>query len=904
MDKSEKSSIKGRLAVVTVIIFMWLISIFPISNGDFFAFVEKEAEKNIEKKVVSDEKAQELKENLFKARVAKDKVDTKQTREAYFQAEKEESAVISKSDAEAFKKALATAREKYANREKTAKKNEAPLTKSTALFNECGNLELYKFIKAPGKTPKNRSVLKFAEKKVAGKIKGGIDLKGGVEFTMEFDPAELVGKGEEGGNLDAEKTRDTVIEILRNRIDSKGLSEVEIRPFSDTSIMIRVPAVNENEVAGIRYILKQQANLEFKQLTTPGDPEGMEIPINGKPGQTQWVKDYPEMTGKHIERAFASQNRDGGYEIHKIFNSTGAKEFGEVTALFEGRPLAIVLDDVFYSSPRINEPITGGRAQITGDFTKDEAEELAIILQSGSMPVKLTFSGESRIDPSLGKASVAAGINACIAGLIAVLIFMFIYYRTAGGIAVLALVVNILLVIGTMAILGATFTLPGIAGLILTIGMAVDTNVLIFERIREELAKGRTLFNSTREGYGKAFITIFDANVTTLITALILMKFGSGPIQGFAYTLAIGILASMFTGIFMSRIFFDMLSSDHSKKELAGFGERPARKIDFWSLRKNAAVFSVIIVIASLGIMFTKGGKMFSVDFSGGNALQYDLVKHEVTSEAVTKRLKDAGFKNPRVVIKNSVAGERELEVVVRETNADFENLNSATDNTQLYAMIDTAVRNGKPAEEMKRISQQAVGGVVGTEFRKQATWAILLSLVGIFLYITLRFESIFAVGAIAALAHDTIISVGVFTLLDKQISLPVIAALLTIIGYSLNDTIVVFDRIRENSGEIKKKSIIDIMNISINGTLNRTILTSLTTLFVVIILAVFGGGAISDFAVILIIGVIIGTYSSVFVASPIVCSSKKFSSQLSRIHDEKVEREERMKNDQTVLAE
>ena len=903
MDKNEKSSIKGRLAVVIVVVLMWLISIFPITNGDFFAYVEKQAEKNIEKKVVSDEKAKELEEALYKARVARDKVETKQTREAYFQAEKAEAEVISKSDAEAFKKALATAKEKYANREKTAKKNEAPLTKSSALFNECGNLELYKFIKAPGKAPKNRSVLKFAEKKVAGKIKGGIDLKGGVEFTMEFDPAELKGKGEGGDNLDAEKTRDTIIEILRNRIDSKGLSEVEIRPFSDTSIMVRVPAVNENEVAGIRYILKQQANLEFKQLTTPGDPEGMEIPIHGKPGQTQWVKDYPEMTGKHIERSFVSQNKDGGYEIHKIFNATGAKEFGEVTAMFEGRPLAIVLDDVFYSSPRINEPITGGRAQITGDFTKDEAEELAIILQSGSMPVKLTFSGESRIDPSLGAASVKAGINACIAGLIAVLIFMLIYYRTAGGIAVLALVVNILLVIGTMAILGATFTLPGIAGLILTIGMAVDTNVLIFERIREELAKGRTLFNSTREGYGKAFITIFDANVTTLITALILMKFGSGPIQGFAYTLAIGILASMFTGIFMSRIFFDMLASDHSKKELVGFGERPPRTLDFWVMRKKAAIFSAIIVVASLGIMFTKGGKMFSVDFTGGNALHYEL-KSEVTTEGISKRLEDAGFKSPRVVIKNSVAGERELEVVVRETNADFDNLKNEQDTVKLYALIDSAVREGKPEGDMKRLEAQAVGGVVGVEFRKQATWAILLSLVGIFLYITLRFESIFAVGAIAALAHDTIISVGVFALLGNQISLPVIAALLTIIGYSLNDTIVVFDRIRENSGEVKKKSIIDIMNVSINGTLNRTILTSLTTLFVVIILAVFGGGAISDFAVILIIGVVIGTYSSVFVASPIVCSSSKFSTQLSRIHDEKVEREERMKNDQTVLAE
>ena len=903
MDKTEKSSIKSRLGLVIFILLMWLISIFPIGNQDFFEHVAKQAEKNIAEKTVDDKKAEAIEKALAEAELAKFKQDTKQTRAAYFKAVEADSKIISKSDAEKFRAALEKAKKAYAEHQKNAKKDEVPLTKSAALLYESTGLDLYKFIDAPGKRPKNKSVLKNAEKRVTGKIKGGIDLKGGVEFTMEFAPEDLVGKGENGGDLDAEKTRDTIIEILRNRIDSKGLAEVELRPFSETSIMIRVPAVNENEVAAIRNLLQKQAKLEFKKLTFPGDPAGVKIDAPEMPGKSTWVKEDYEMTGEHIERAFVSQNQEGQYEIIKVFNATGAREFGMVTQQNVGQQLAIVLDDVCYSAPRINEPINGGRAQITGDFTKDEAEELAIILQSGSMPVKLKFSGESRIDPSLGAASVKSGIMSCLIGLVVVLIFMVFYYKKAGVIAVLALLANILLVIGTMAILGATFTLPGIAGLILTIGMAVDTNVLIFERIREELAKGRTLFNSTREGYGKAFVTIFDANVTTLITALILMKFGSGPIQGFAYTLAIGILASMFTGIFMSRIFFDMISMDHSKKELGGFADKPPRNWDFWIMRKKAAICSAVLVIISLGIIVTKGSKLFSVDFTGGNSLQY-TVAGDVTSEAVSERLKTAGFKSPKVVIKSSVGGDQELEVVVRETNADFPKLKDQQDNDALYALIDTAVRNGKSAEEMKRTRQQTVGGVVGVEFRSQAIWAIALSLVGIFLYITLRFESIFAVGAISALAHDTLISVGLYALIGHQISLPVIAALLTIIGYSLNDTIVVFDRIRENSGEIKKKSIIDIMNVSINGTINRTILTSLTTLFVVVVLAAFGGGAISDFAIILIIGVIIGTYSSVFVASPIVCSSSKFSTQLNRIHDEKVERDERMKNDQTVLAE
>jgi SecD/SecF fusion protein len=451
-----------------------------------------------------------------------------------------------------------------------------------------------------------------------------------------------------------------------------------------------------------------------------------------------------------------------------------------------------------------------------------------------------------------------------------------------------------------MAMLGATFTLPGIAGIILTIGMAVDTNVLIFERIREELASGKTLFNSTREGYGRAFITIFDANITTLITAIILMKFGSGPIQGFAYTLAIGIVASMFTGIFMSRIFFDMMTQDHTKKELSGFQAKPIKTFDFWVLRKKAVIFSAVLIIIAVGSLVMRGSDALSVDFAGGNALIYE-VGDDINAEDVTKSLSAAKFNSPRVVVKSMVtAAKKQLEVVVRESHGDFEGV---ADNAALYVKIDKLVRGDKTEVDMPRTKQQSVGGVVGAKFRNQAMLAVLLSLVGIFLYITLRFESIFAVGAIAALTHDTIIAVGLFVLLGNQISLPVIAAMLTIIGYSLNDTIVVFDRIRENSGDIKKISLIDLMNVSINGTLNRTILTSLTTLIVVVILAIFGGGAISDFAIILVIGVITGTYSSVFVAAPIVCNNK-LSGQLEKIHDEKVEREESRKNDQTVMAE
>ena len=773
------------------------------------------------------------------------------------------------------------------------------MTRSGALLNACGNtVQLYKFLDVPGTRASNKKSVKFVEKMTAGKIKAGIDLRGGVEFTMQFNLEDLEGRGPEGEDLDAEKTRDSIIEILRSRIDSKGLAEVELRPFSENSIMIRVPAVNDEEVAAIRNLLLRQAKLEFRGVLQPGAPNGERIEAPNEPGGFIWLGDV-EMGGENIERAFPTQDQNGAWEISKVFNSQGAKEFANVSGNYVGRRLAIVLDDVCYSAPNINERIAGGSARISGDFSKEDAQELAIVLQSGSMPVELQFAGESRTDPTLGVDSVRSGILSCVVGLVLVLIFMAFYNKKGGMIAVAALVANILLVVGSMAILGATFTLPGIAGIILTIGMAVDTNVLIFERIREELASGRTLFNATREGYGKAFITIFDANVTTLITALILMKFGSGPIQGFAYTLAIGIVASMFTGIFMSRIFFDMLTQDHTIKELGGFAAKPPRTLDFWSGRKKAVVVSAALITLSLGVILSKGSDILSVDFTGGNSLIYDVKNEAITQDSVESALKGAGFNNPKVVFKSGLtATTKQLEVTVKEGHEKFDDI---SDSAGLFAKIDGLVRTN--AEDAPRVAQLSVGGVVGDEFTKQAFLAIFLSLVAIFFYITLRFESIFAVGAIAALAHDTLIAIGIYTLLGNQISLPVIAALLTIIGYSLNDTIVVFDRIRENSGQIKKKTIIEIMNESINSTLNRTILTSVTTILVVLILTLFGGGAISGFALILLIGVLIGTYSSIFVASPIVCNSK-LGTQLERIHTEKQERELQRQNDQTVMVE
>ncbi|NQZ57762.1 MAG: protein translocase subunit SecD, partial [Lentisphaeraceae bacterium] len=521
--ENNDQSIKTRLLVVGAVIALWAFSMFPLKNKDFFQYVKNQADSSIASKAVDADTLKTLDlavEETYKT--VQDK-NVKATREAFKDAQMARAEVISKKEEEDFAAAFKQAEADYANKVKKEITDIAPMSRQAALLNAAeGKVTLFKFINTPGEFPTNKEVSKHIQKAVAGKIKYGIDLLGGVQFTMEFDPKDLEGKGENGEPLEAEATRDSIIEILRKRIDGKGLAEIEIRPFASTSILITVPNVNEEEVAVIRQLLLKQAKLEFRGL----DPSGEEFPHVEAGRQPMRLGDV-EMGGENIENAFATKDENGRWVVAKTFNSQGAVDFGEVTSEYVGKRLAIVLDGKIYSAPTIQSVITKN-GQISGDFTKEAAEELALVLRSGAMPVELKFAGESRTDASLGAASIKSGVMSCLTGLILVLIFMAFYYRKPGFIAVLALVVNILLVIGSMAILGGTFTLPGIAGIILTIGMAVDTNVLIFERIREELASGKTLYNSTREGFSRAFVTIFDANITPLLTAIILMKFGSG----------------------------------------------------------------------------------------------------------------------------------------------------------------------------------------------------------------------------------------------------------------------------------------------------------------------------------------------------------------------------------------
>jgi len=541
--------------------------------------------------------------------------------------------------------------------------------------------------------------------------------------------------------------------------------------------------------------------------------------------------------------------------------------------------LSIILDDVIYSSPLLYKFIDASPI-IQGTYTEREAADLALVLRSGALPAKMEVIQNRTIGATLGADSIRRGVNAAILGLICVVVFMAVYYLLAGLIADFALALNILILMSVLAFFRATLTLPGIAGIILTIGMAVDANVLIFERIREELKKKDDLKRAIREGFAHAKVTIVDANVTTILTAIILYTLGTGPIRGFALTLIIGILASMVTSLIISRFIFDFMASRETFKsiKMLQFFSRPS--IDFLSKRYFAYVLSLAVIIVGMSVFSirnsnqnkaTAQGKALSgeslfekpikgIELTGGDMIRVKFDK-EIPVAEVRKALSTIGL------------GESTIQRI--EDGKEIMVRSAFNSSTNAFAALENAFAKDNPV--MLEIDR--IGPAIGEELKTKAVWSILIALAAIILYIWFRFKEFgFGLAAIIALAHDVLITLGVFALTGHQITLGVIAALLTIVGYSLNDTIVVFDRIREDLYLDRKAGFKDILNLSINQTLSRTILTSLTTLIVVLFLYLFGGEVIKSFAFALLVGVIVGTYSSIFVASPILLIWRKIT--------------------------
>jgi SecD/SecF fusion protein len=587
------------------------------------------------------------------------------------------------------------------------------------------------------------------------------------------------------------------------------------------------------------------------------------------------------LTGTNLDdvRVRMSDDRSIGQNPYLIlqFDSDGSRNWEQITGENVEERVAIVLDGTLYSVARIRERIAGGGTRLTGGFDLQEARDLRLVLKAGSLPAELHIAEEQTIGPSLGQKSISQGVFAALVGLVLIGIFMIVYYGLGGVIANLILLFDMLIIMAVLCFpgpfanlgvagLGARLTLPGIAGIILTIGMAVDASVLIYERIREESRSGKPVRAAVDSGYDRAFVTILDSNLTTLITALVLYRFGTGPIRGFAVTLSIGILASMFCSLVFGRSLITMLVKGLKLARL-NLGKLAVMRDAHFSIvskRKLAYVISACVIAAGLAGFIARGGFSLAIDFTGG--VETSVVHEEsIPVEQLRDMLEVEGLESVQVQALVDYQGEGSA-YVVRTATSDKDAVG------EILARVGCA-----PMEEREEGSSyiRQIGPRVGSELRDKATRAVIMSIIFIVLYIWWRFQFKWGVAAVAALVHDVLVTLGVLAILQVEVSLTIIAALLTIVGYSINDTIVVFDRIREDIRLRKGRTFAETVNISINETLGRTSITSLTTFFAVLMLFLFGGGTISTFALTLLIGIVAGTYSSIFVASPILVDWK-----------------------------
>lgn len=635
----------------------------------------------------------------------------------------------------------------------------------------------------------------------------------------------------------------------------------------------------------------KQAQIERERLRSFQAPAGYEFMLEKvvKQGQDLYrpyfVSRRAELKGEALKNAWVEYQSLGQPIVSLRFDSKGAKKFAQVTSDYapggaknpspDGRRyLAIVLDGTLYSAPFIKTPIHGGAAIIEGSFSVKEAQDLAVVLRAGALPAPVTVVEERTVDPSLGRDSIESGKRAAIVGGLAVVGFMLVYYMLCGLVANFALLLDLLLLpLGMMAVAGffnlfdtsglgggislPTITLPGIAGIVLMLGMAVDANVLIFERMREEQSQGKRPDVVVAAGYEKAFSAIFDSNITTVLAAAIMFWMGSGPVRGYAVTLTAGILCSMYTAIVVTRMVFNLLLRYGNVERFRMLRLISATNFDFIGKRFVAIGLSVALIVVSMAIFYRKGPANFSVDFTGGATVTFKFMEKQPV-DAVRAALNEVGIKTPVIQYQKVAGQELDKPTEYLEIKVPFEDGDKA-------ASVITSKFSGYEVMQKDRVGPQ-----VGSELKRKGIRAILTSLVFMVIYLAWRFEFGFAVGAVVALLHDVLITVGVYSLLGRELGMIGLAALLTIIGYSVNDTIVVFDRIREDLKLYRGKSFREIANVALNQTLSRTLLTSLTTLISVVALLVLGGGAINEFALLLLIGVITGTYSSIFIATPI----------------------------------
>jgi SecD/SecF fusion protein len=695
------------------------------------------------------------------------------------------------------------------------------------------------------------------------KIQLGLDIQGGTSFLIR-----LV----QGDKQITKEMLEQAVEVIRKRVDYFGGGEPVISPVGNDRILVQIPGLSTEKIQEARQQLSRVAKLEFR-MVYPDNGERLKaieagtevIPPEYKvethtqhaePGKKPdverlLVKKKADLGGERVTGSNAYYGNEG-WGVQLRFDNEGATTFGNITEKFKGFRFAIVLDGVIQSAPVIRDAIYGGNAQITGRFSEQEARSLASVLEN-PLQTPVSIEEERSVSPTLGMDSIRASIIAGLIGLALTLVCVVIYYKFAGLIANLALLVNIILLMGALTMFNFVLTLPGIAGIILTIGIAVDASVLIYERLREELALGKSLKVAVQAAYDKAFSSIFDANVTTLITAAILFWKASGPVKGFAISLTLGILASLFTALIVGRSALSWFVDTGRVKKVSMLHLISSQHINFLGKGFLAVLCSLALIIAGATAFYVRGDKNFGVDFRGGDLITLSTTQpvsvHDVR-EALPAKLGEA-------LIQESKQG-----------NRNYITIRSGMNTSEV---IEKQITQALPQAQFKVERSERVGALVGGELAKTSLWALGLGLLGILIFVTFRFELSFAVGAIVAVLHDVIITVGVFSLLGRELTLPMVGAVLTIAGYSINDTIVVYDRIREGLASGRRGSIEQIMNDSINQTLSRTILTSTVTLIPILCLFFLGGSVLRDFSLAIIIGVVVGTYSSIFIAAPIV---------------------------------
>ena len=879
----------------------------------------------------------------------------------------------------------------------------------------------------------------------------GVDYARLQDKILEREP-EKYKNNPEGLEIEAkglvEDSDDRIIEIIRRRVDAMGTNEPVIQPVGDKhQIVVQLPGIDDAGSEKAKERLKKMAYLEFRFVpdneneliskipdgacppgyvasgdnyirakdyeevssqsnylarvasfgTTDRRVKFVLQPVKTKNGgaveyyRPRYVERKIQLTGDALESATANsaQGLRGGYEVDFKLRNKAAAKFSTLTKNNVGRNLAIILDDQLVSAPEIKSEI-GRSGQITGDFTLEEAKELAADLNAGALPVPLKIESSSQVSPTVGKDAINAGRQAALIGFILVALFMLFYYWYAGLVANVALLLDVFLLPAALFLVahilgifvedpsmaGAkvqlpVLTMPGIAGLVLTLGMAVDANVLIFERIREEFQRGAAVGKAVANGYGRAFTAILDSNITTIITGCILYSVGTGPVRGFAIMLTGGVVISMFTAVVVTRLVIDHTTNPDSSKpfKMRQFFKAPS--IDFMKMGRTTVIASSAIIAISLAIfafrLVTNPGSVLAVDLTGGTAVTYtiegeaeaidkgsfqkefvgavrhalapidnamvvqcqedgrklflktgvtsdpgttvtlavesgaDKFNHDATKRALASAQYDAtvlfeegpaaeaGAKTATVTVKVAettgskkgqelaAAGRKVVDDIAEIVASRNKNLKISVKDSKEVLGVEYGIAKAL-AEEPKlkglkftEPTSETIGSMVGKDLRESGTKAVLFSLVAILLYVAFRFRFGFGLGGIAALAHDALISLGLFSLCGRQVSLIVVTALLTIVGYSINDTVVVFDRIREQLKRDPRTSFVELCNQALNACLSRTVITSLTTFFAVAALFIFGDGSIYDFALTMLIGVVAGTYSSMFIATPVM---------------------------------